>query len=496
MASTDLDVLLNGRVAGRLSESAAGLWSFAYSLGGAGQALEPPVSLALPRRQSVYQGDRVRAVFCNLLPEGEIRVRLAQSLGISERNDFALLARLAGDCPGAISLRPSNGAMAEKREPRRLNHAELRNAIAILPIHPLLAEADGLRVTLPGEFDKLPVRYADGEVTLMLDGQLTTHILKPARPALRESVMNEAYTTQLAAAFGLPVAPCEVIQGQVAMLCVTRIDRSVGEAVNALHMEDFCQVAGLNPHEKFAREGGLGLRDIARMLRDLSARPAADIRALVQWTIFSFLVGFGAGHAKQLALRYGAHAPRLAPFFGLWSTHVYPGMNYRMGFPIGGEDRPDWMTVGRWHEFARQVGVRGSYVIEQLRDAALGLPPLASEVEERFQRQNGYAGIIRQIRALIDQRARQLLVSLEAELSKAREAEGNSEQGSTAPLVRVSEEAAADEPVQIVEPTPEATIEAPPQPEPGDAAPSTPTTPARRQKRGGDGGSQISLLPE
>ncbi len=423
MANTDLEVLMNGRLAGRLSESAAGLWSFVYAPSSDGSAGAPPISLALPRRQRVYQGDRVRAVFCNLLPEGEIRLRLAQSLGISERNDFALLARLAGDCPGALSLRAvSQGGAVEKRAPRRLDDAELRNAIAVLPMHPLLAEADGLRVTLPGEFDKLPVRYTDGAATLMLDGQLTTHILKPARPGLRESVMNEAYTHLLAAAFGLPVAPCEIIHGQVAVLCVTRVDRSGTDAVNALHMEDFCQIAGLNPHEKFAREGGLGLHDIARMLRDLSARPAADLRALVQWTVFSFLVGFGAGHAKQLALRYGEHAPRLAPFFGLWSTHVYPGMNYRMGFPIGGEDRPDWMTVGRWHEFARQIGVRGAYVIDVLRDAALTLPSLAAELEERFQRQNGYAAIVRQIRALIEQRARQLLVSLEAELSKRQDA--------------------------------------------------------------------------
>ncbi len=420
MANTALDVFMNGKLAGRLSESAAGLWSFVYTIGADADSPTPPISLALPRRQNVYQGDRVRAVFCNLLPEGEIRLRLAQSLGISERNDFALLARLAGDCPGAISLRPALAGYREARAPRPLNEAELRNAMAILPIHPLLAEADGLRVTLPGEFDKLPVRYADGTVTLMLDGQLTTHILKPARPGLRESVMNEAYTSQLAAAFGLPVAACEIIHGQVAVLCVTRVDREGGDVVIASHMEDFCQVAGLNPHEKFSREGGLGLHDIARMLRDLSARPAADLRALVHWAVFSFLVGFGAGHAKQLALLYGVHAPRLAPFFGLWSTHVYPGMNYRMGFPIGGEDRPDWMTIGRWHEFAQQLGVRIAYIEDALRDAALGLPQLAAEVEERFQRRNGYAGVVRQIRALIDQRARQLLVSLQAESAKVR----------------------------------------------------------------------------
>ena len=410
-----LDVHLCDQPVGRLSESAAGLWSFEYSeLLGSGEGDSLPVSLALPRRQRVHVGDRVRAVFANLLPEGEIRRRLAQSLGMSERNDFALLGRLAGDCHGGLSLRVRGQGVAQPRAQRVLDDSELRNALAVLLVHPLLAEADGLRVTLPGEFDKLPVRYDRGQIRLTLDDAPTTHILKPARPGLRESVMNEAYSMKLAAAFGLPVADCEVLHGQLAALCVTRVDRDAERG--RLHMEDFCQIAGFNAHEKYAREGGPGLLDIVRIVRDCSAQPAVDLRALLRWTAFSFMIGFGAAHAKQLALLYGAKAPRLAPFFGLWSTHVYPVMNFRMGFPIGGEDRPDWLTAGRWREFAHASGVRPSLMLTLLREAATELPRLAADVEARFHRGNGYANIVRQIRALIEQRARQVLVSLEAEL--------------------------------------------------------------------------------
>ena len=42
-------------------------------------------------------------------------------------------------------------------------------------------------------------------------------------------------------------------------------------------------------------------------------------------------------------------------------------------------------------------------------------------MEERFQKQNGYAAIVKQIRALIDQRARQVLVSIEAETARGEE---------------------------------------------------------------------------
>lgn len=422
MALEALEVRMAGELVGELSESANGLWSFAYVEGKVGGAVDAaPVSLALPRRQRVHVGDRVRAVFSNLLPEGEIRRRLAQSLGISERNDFALLARLAGDCHGALSLRRRDEPATGDRPPRVLGDGELRNALAVLPVHPLLAEADGLRVTLPGEFDKLPVLVREGQVHLSFTEPPTTHILKPARPGLRESVQNEAYVMALASAAGLPVAPCEMLQGQVTALCVRRIDREVdgAGAVVALGMEDFCQIAGLQAHEKYTREGGLGLLDIVRIVRDSSSQPAVDLRSILRWAIFSFLVGFGAAHCKQIALVYGARAPRLAPFYGLWSTHVYPGMNFRMGFPIGGEDRPDWLTAGRWRELAVAAGIRPAMLTEELREAAQSLPRLAADEERAFQARYGVANIVGQIRALIDQRARQVLVSLEAERAAA-----------------------------------------------------------------------------
>ena len=90
-----------------------------------------------------------------------------------------------------------------------------------------------------------------------------------------------------------------------------------------------------------------------------------------------------------------------------------------MGFAIGNEDRPDWLRATCWQAFAREIGVRPCFVFDELRAAAEALPQLAQACAERFQRENGFAAIVRQIRALIEQRARQLLVSLEAETRAA-----------------------------------------------------------------------------
>lgn len=420
--ANELEVWLGEQRAGFLLDT-AGRWSFVYhdeALSGSGM-LPYPVSLALPRTRAAHHGPAVTAVFANLLPDGELRRRLAQSLGLSAANELGLLGRVGGDCPGAVRLLPP-GQAALPGASRRLSEQDLRNAMAVLPTHPLLADADALGATLPGDFDKLPVTLEDGQVTLSSGTRISTHILKPARPGLRESVFNEAFVMALAGAAGLPVAPCRIIHGQLAVLCVTRVDRRTDGATRALHMEDLCQVAGLSASNKYEREGGLGLAEVVSMVRRFSCAPAQDIRHLLHWLLFSYLVGFGAGHAKQLAFLYESHGPRLAPFFGLWSTHVYGEMNHRLGFDVGGEDRPDWLTAARWMACAEATGVRPAYLLGELRRFAQDLPRLAAEQAELFQRRNGFANVIRQIRVLIEQRARQALVALEAEIPGATRA--------------------------------------------------------------------------
>ena len=417
--ASELEVRLGDQPVGHLIDGGSSDWSFVYTDRAHTARATVPAALMLPRRRQTHCGPHVRAVFTNLLPDGQIRRRLALSLGLSANNDFGLLARIAGDCHGALSVRKPGFSQNGPPARRLLSDAELRNAVAVLPVHPLLAEADGLCVTLAGEFDKLPVSVEGGEVCLVLGGGLTTHIIKPAKPGLKESVINEAYTMALAAGFGLPVPRSKLMHGELTLLCVTRFDRTQEARPAAIHMEDMCQIMGLAPEKKYEREGGPSTADLFRLVRQVSTMPALDIRALIRWQIFSFLVGFGAAHGKQLALLYGDNGPRLAPFFGIWSTHVYPEMNRRMGFAIGNEDRPDWLIAARWLEFAQEIGVRPRFVFDELRAAAENLPGLAATSADRFQRDHGFATIVRQIRALIEQRARQLLVSLEAETPAA-----------------------------------------------------------------------------
>ncbi len=411
-SASELEVWLGPRQVGHLLDDGQAGWSFVYADGP--DWTLPPVGIALPRTSKVHQGERVSAVFAALLPDGSLRSRLARSLGLSQGNDFGLLSRVARETPGALSLRVPGLPARHPLPPRRLDRDELRHAVAALVVHPLLAEVDGLAKTLPGEYDKLPVRVHDGLVSCVLDDALTTHVLKPARPGLRESVANEAFCMALAAAWGLPVARTEMLHGAIDVLAVTRVDRQADEsgAVRAIHMEDFCQALGHPPGRPYEREGGPRLSEIAALLRRASRQPAVDLRALVGWLVFAFLVGYGAGHARQLALLLEPPGPRLAPFYGLWSTHVYPEMNLRMALRIGLEDRPDWLSAERWRDVAGELGVRPAWVLAELERAARQLPRIARETADEFHRRHGFFEVVRGVRAVIEQRARQALVSL------------------------------------------------------------------------------------
>ena len=109
----------------------------------------------------------MHAFFGGLLPEGEPRRLIARRLGVSERNDFALLAAIGGDCAGAITLAPPDAAPDDVRgrDVEWLDGAQLSELIAGLSDRPMLADEDGeIRLSLAGAQDKLPVVIADDRV--------------------------------------------------------------------------------------------------------------------------------------------------------------------------------------------------------------------------------------------------------------------------------------------------------------------------------------------
>ncbi|MEI8140261.1 MAG: HipA N-terminal domain-containing protein [bacterium] len=57
-----------------------------------------PLSRSLPLQGEAFEGKKARPFFAGILPEEGPRQRIASILGISERNDFAMLERIGGVC--------------------------------------------------------------------------------------------------------------------------------------------------------------------------------------------------------------------------------------------------------------------------------------------------------------------------------------------------------------------------------------------------------------
>ena len=227
-----LTVWWDGAHVGLLRIDEHGDLEFVYDPAWVEDAACPAVSISLPKRLEPFNRRETRPFFAGLLPEETQRDAVAHALGVSRANDFRLLERLGGDVAGALTLWPEGDVPPEPQgltatEP--LTDDRLLEVLARLPARPMLAGEEGLRLSLAGAQQKLPVVLVNARAALPAPGQPSTHILKPAIERLPGTTENEALAMRLAAALGLQVAPVEPRRtGERTYLQVERYDRDVG----------------------------------------------------------------------------------------------------------------------------------------------------------------------------------------------------------------------------------------------------------------------------
>ena len=95
-----LKVLLNGELTGELVVRKDNYLGFTYAASWLEKNKAFPLSRSLPLQQGRFNHKQTRPFFAGLLPEGNPRTGVAALLGVSNENDFELLNRLGGDCPG------------------------------------------------------------------------------------------------------------------------------------------------------------------------------------------------------------------------------------------------------------------------------------------------------------------------------------------------------------------------------------------------------------
>lgn len=302
---------------------------------------------------------RVPPFFSNLLPEGPLRDYLARQAGVNAERELFLLAALGADLPGAVVVTPQDDHGALPEQP---------------PVH----DGDGdtlLRFSLAGVQLKFSaIQEPTGGLTVPADGMGGSWIVKLPSIHFDAVPENEFVMLALARAVGIQVPETRLVPvSQIAglpheaarldgqALAVRRFDR--GPAGQRIHMEDFAQVFGLFPDDKYRRHS---YANIAAVLWAEIGEGA--IREFVRRLTFSVLIGNGDMHLKNWSLLYpDGRTPALSPAYDLVSTLPYmPGD--RLGLTFGGSRSLSGITKDQIRRFADRAGLPATPVWETVRE--------------------------------------------------------------------------------------------------------------------------------
>ncbi|GKS84674.1 HipA domain-containing protein [Acidovorax sp. SUPP1855] len=258
--------------------------------------------------------------FQNLLPEGHNRERLARERGCTPDDEFELLAAAGHDLMGALEVEP---VPAQDGVPDVVRHWHTTQGLDVLEPgfveYPVEDAA-----SLPGVVTKFSAVQEGRRYTMHRKGAAGSVILKLPTTAHPDLVANEHAGYQLCRALGLACAQADVITRAEAdlpdavpfdeILAVQRFDHLPGG--QRVHMEEFNQVLGYTPRQKYGK--GI-LQDYATMLRvldRLSHQPVHDTREFLARMVAFILMGNTDAHLKNWALVYpDGRAPQLSPLY-------------------------------------------------------------------------------------------------------------------------------------------------------------------------------------
>lgn len=321
-----LEVQLHGSAIGSLTHVGGDRTLFAFNDAYIHDARRPVLSLsfkdafgglitALPVTQR-----RVSPFFANLLPEGPLRDYLAERAGVNREREFFLLRALGRDLPGAVAIEPVEGPVWPSRSGVMGEESSTYE------------KAGALRFSLAGvqlKFSAVRNRGRYGGLTIPAQGVGGEWIVKLPSTGFEGLPENEFAMMELARAIGIEVPETQLVElsaieglpeGIGALngpaFAIRRFDRS---AEGAVHTEDFAQIFGVYPEEKYRKAT---LRNIAYVLGIES--DDSSVAEFIRRIVFNVLIGNADMHLKNWSVIYpDRRRPVLAPAYDFVSTIAY-----------------------------------------------------------------------------------------------------------------------------------------------------------------------------
>ncbi|HEC75324.1 MAG TPA: type II toxin-antitoxin system HipA family toxin [Methylophaga aminisulfidivorans] len=259
--------------------------------------------------------------FSNLLPEETMRHYLAERAGVNPAREFFLLWVLGQDLAGAITVEPADG---EALPPNV--HQDIDDETEIeLPMRFSLA---GVQLKFSA------VQQANGGLTIPATGQGGSWIVKLPSSRFDAVPENEYSMMELARMLGMNVPETRLLPiNQIANIpdgigkfgdafknaqafVIKRFDRAGDQAV---HIEDFAQVFGVYPQDKYKKAS---MRNIAQVI-GIEGQDE-DIAEFTRRLVFNTLIGNADMHLKNWSVIYkDKRAASIAPAYDFVSTIPY-----------------------------------------------------------------------------------------------------------------------------------------------------------------------------
>jgi serine/threonine-protein kinase HipA len=358
-----LSVQLHGRQIGVINRLAGDRQLFAFEQDYVNDEKRPTLSLAFKGSTGGLVtslrpvGRRVPPFFSNLLPEGHLREYLAKRAHVNPDREFFLLAVLGADLPGALVIAPLEG-QAKRDDAHHDNGGEegaeippesaLRFSLAgvQLKFSALMEASGGLTIPAGGMGGSWIVKLPSARFAAVPENEFA--MLELARRA--GISVPENRLVDVAEIKGLPEA-ARTVGGKA--LAVRRFDRPPsGEPV---HMEDFAQVFGEFPNDKYKRHS---YANIAAVLWAEAGEDA--IWEFTRRLVFSVVIGNADMHLKNWSLLYpDRRTPALSPGYDFVATLPYLP-NDALGLSFGGSRSLSEITPDQMRRFADAARIPAS----------------------------------------------------------------------------------------------------------------------------------------
>ncbi|MFD4179833.1 type II toxin-antitoxin system HipA family toxin [Rhodococcus sp. NPDC058514] len=352
---TAADVYLGDRVVARLARAADGdAITFDYTAAPptVGRPVRPvSVSwslLADADYPSVTTGGAVPPFFAGLLPEGVRLGAAVSSTKTSVDDHLTLLLAVGADTIGDVRVVPAD-TVPPGRSPMFSPHTDtdFRRLFARLAGS---VEADpvglaGVQPKVSAAMWSVPTSTSTGPAILKLTPPT-------GFPRLAE---NEHFFMRMAGATGLRVPETRLLHdadGRSALL-VARFDR---DGDTRIAQEDACQVAGLYPASKYRLKAEVAVSTLANACARGGGSAAVATLELLRTVAFSWLIGNGDLHGKNISIYAPDGVWQPTPAYDLLTTQPYTGWKDPMAMHLYG--RNNRLSRRHFVEAGARLGLR------------------------------------------------------------------------------------------------------------------------------------------